>query len=193
MCHLLILWLQTSRSIASTVTTSNCNSYCKLDQDCTSELIYYVNTRTYTTTEDRNPANNRINQPLSTVITWPGYAATNVKRAIRLMLRLYSSCYKRQNTIAIKTFFYLLPPEKNGNSSVSTVTRPSVRRPKNRGSGEEILLLSETSRVNRGAHPASYSMYTMGASSKEADLPPPSTRAGVKNARSHTITPHRTI
>jgi len=43
--------------------------------------IYYVNTRTYTTTEDRNPANNRINRPLSTVITWPGYATTNVKTA----------------------------------------------------------------------------------------------------------------
>ena len=85
-CHLLILWLLTSRSIASTVTTSNCTSYCKLDQNCTSELIYYVNTRTYTTTEDRNPANNRINRPLSTVITWPGYATTNVKRA-------YIDCY----------------------------------------------------------------------------------------------------
>jgi len=68
------------------------------------------------------------------------------------------------------------------------VTRLSARRPKNRGSGEEILL-SETSRVNRGVHPASYSMDTMGASSKEADLPSPSTSAGVKNARSHTPPP----
>jgi hypothetical protein len=111
--------------------------------------------------------------------------------AIRLMLRPYSSCYKSQNMFAIKPFLLIYCHGKETEIAQSVqLTRPSARRSKNRGSREEILLPSETSKVNRGAHPASYSRGTMGASSKEADLPSPSISAVVKNAWSP---PHRTI